>query len=80
MVELQDEVKANEEDNTPVVAEWIPKNGKVDTLSADIANQISQLTGSNILIDASKNKAHLIGGNVNKALQKLQNMEPLLVS
>lgn len=59
---------------------WKPEDGDIAILPRMYANEISKLTGTNIFARPVEKRYRLLNGDFHRALQKLSNLEPLLVS
>lgn len=59
-------------------AEWKPACGNIKILTKAIAESIVALTGTAILPEPAQHLVRLINGDFNLALEKLNNLEPLL--
>ena len=62
-----------------VTTYWRPHNGDIKILSTTTAENVASLTGCSIYPEPVENRVRLVGGDFHKALDKLQNLEPLLV-
>lgn len=58
---------------------WIPKAGGIHILQRDFANAIAEQTGCILCPEPEYKRVRLISGNIQAALAKLQQLEPLLV-
>lgn len=63
----------------PMIVDWKPSSGDINIVPRMYANEISKLTGTDLFAKPTEKKYSLLNGDVQLALQKLSNMEPLLV-
>lgn len=62
------------------LAYWKPAGNDISILTSDIATSISTITDCFFYPQQDSCRVKIVGGNVQVALQKLQTMEPLMVS
>jgi hypothetical protein len=58
---------------------WYPKDGNIKILPKTVAEDIAALTDTTLCPEESEGRVRLLGGNFERALSKLRNLEPLLV-
>ncbi|KAK5056123.1 hypothetical protein LTR84_012676 [Exophiala bonariae] len=62
------------------IVDWKPQHGDINILPRMYANEISRLTGTDLFVKLAEKRYGLMNGDVQLALQKLSNVEPLLES
>jgi len=62
-----------------ITAYWKPANGDLNILTTGIAKEIAELTACGLHPEPAEKRMRLVGGDFNLALEKLQNLDPLLV-
>jgi len=63
-----------------LITYWKPEDGDISILPRMYANEISKLTGTDLFARPAEKRYRLINGDFHRALQKVSNLEPLLVS
>lgn len=58
---------------------WRPRDGEIKILTTAVAEKVASLTGCSIYPEHANGRVRLVGGDFNKALKKLENLEPRLV-
>lgn len=88
LVNLDESSEDSEEDGssirpdgmTSITTYWKPESGKIDILTTSIAQEIAQLTGASLDPDPARKRVKIYGGDFHAALEKLRNLEKLMVS
>lgn len=83
-IEIAD--SSSEDENDPLqgiehlTRYWKPRNGDIGILSTTTALTIASLTGCSLYPETHEKRVRLVNGDFEAALNKLRNLEPLMVS
>lgn len=78
LVQIED--SSDEEVQTPGDTYWKPQCGEISILSADVAQEIANLTGCRVFFENPLQRVKLVTGNIPLAMEKLKAIEGVLVS
>lgn len=63
-----------------LITYWKPLSGDISILPEPYAREIARLTGTSLFAEEAEKRYRLFQGNFRLALEKLERLEPLLVS